>query len=141
MAAILPAPRPLSPIATWPSLPAMAVEIRPVRSLLGRRTFVDLPFRIFGHDPSWVPPLRMSVYDRISPKHPANEHQETALWMVYRNGRPVARIGACVDQLFNEFQDLSWAWIGFFESFDDPQAARALFDTATRWAAGRGVEE
>ena len=42
---------------------------------------------------------------------------------------------------FNEFEDQRWAWVGFFESFDDPEAASALFDTACRWAAGRGVEE
>ncbi len=119
----------------------MAVAIRPVRTLLGRRTFVDFPFRLFKHDPTWVPPLRISVFDRISPKYPANDHQDTALWMAYRNGKPVGRIGACVDRMFNEFQDLSWAWVGFFECFDDPEAAAALFDTACHWAAAKGAEE
>src|SRR5438045_2725667 len=121
--------------------PPVTVEVRPVRSLLGRRTFVDLPFRLFRHDPAWVPPLRFSVYDRISPRYPANDHQETALWMAYRNGKPVARIGVCVDRLFNQFQDLAWAWVGFFESFDDQEAASALFDRACRWAADRGMSE
>ncbi|MBV8986374.1 MAG: hypothetical protein JO248_18235, partial [Acidimicrobiia bacterium] len=93
----------------------MAVNIRPVRTRLGRHRFVDLPFRLFKQDPNWVPPLRISVLDRISPKYPANDHQDTALWMAYRDGKPVGRIGACVDQKFNEFQDLSWAWVGFFE--------------------------
>ncbi len=119
----------------------MALEIKPVRNRLGRHTFVDLPFRLFRHDPTWVPPLRISVLDRISPKYPANDHQDTALWMAYRNGKPVGRIGACVDRNFNEFQDLSWAWVGFFECFDDQEAAGALFDTATRWAGAKGVEE
>ena len=119
----------------------MAVEIRPVRNLLGRRAFVDLPFRLFKHDPTWIPPLRISVFDRISPKYPANDHQDTALWMAYRNGKPVGRIGACVDHSFNEFQDQSWAWVGFFESFDDPEAAAVLFDTACAWAAAKGVQE
>jgi GNAT superfamily N-acetyltransferase len=119
----------------------MAVDIKPVRSRLGRHKFVDFPFRLFKHDPTWVPPLRMSVLDRISPKYPANDHQDTALWMAYRNGKPVGRIGACVDHKFNEFQDLSWAWVGFFEAFDDPEAAEALFDTACRWASAKGVEE
>ncbi|MBV8560061.1 MAG: hypothetical protein JO050_04770 [Acidimicrobiia bacterium] len=118
-----------------------AVEIKPVRSLLGRRAFVDFPFRLFKHDPAWVPPLRISVFDRISPKYPANEHQDTALWMAYRNGKAVGRIGACVDHKFNEFQDQSWAWVGFFECFDDPEVAEALFDTACRWASAKGVEE
>lgn len=119
----------------------MAVDIKPVRTVLGRHRFVDFPFRLFKHDPTWVPPLRMSVLDRISPKYPANDHQDTALWMAYRNGKPVGRIGACVDRNFNEFQDLSWAWIGFFEAFDDPEVAGALFDTACRWADAKGVAE
>ena len=75
----------------------MAVDIKPVRTRVGRHRFVDFPFRLFKHDPTWVPPLRMSVLDRISPKYPANDHQDTALWMAYRNGKPVGRIGACVD--------------------------------------------
>ncbi|MBV8160687.1 MAG: hypothetical protein JO265_07180, partial [Acidimicrobiia bacterium] len=32
-------------------------------------------------------------------------------------------------------------WVGFFECFDDPEAAGALFDTACRWANAKGVAE
>jgi ribosomal protein S18 acetylase RimI-like enzyme len=116
------------------------VEVRPVTGLLGRRGFVALPFRLFKSDPAWVPPLRMSVHDRISPKHPANAHQDTALWMAYRNGRPVGRVGACVDEFFNEYQSASWGWVGFFEAEDDPEAAHALFDTACEWITERGAD-
>ena len=77
--------------------------------LLGRRRFIDVPFRIHRSDPSWIPPLRVTVYDRLSPKHPAMAHQETALWVAYRDGRPVGRIGACVDSLFNEYQGVRLA--------------------------------
>jgi hypothetical protein len=116
-----------------------ALEIRPITTLAGRRRFVDLPFRIFGRDPAWVPPLRLSVYDRLSPKHPANEHQQTALWIAYRNGRPVGRIGACVDRFFNDYQQVSWGWVGFFEAFDDPGAVTALFETACDWTKVHGA--
>ena len=108
----------------------MAVEIRPAEGRLGRRRFVNFPFAAFGDDPKWVPPLRLSVYDRLSPKHPANSHQDTRLWLAYREGRPVGRIGACFDRSFNEYQRVSWGWVGFFEALDDAQAATALFDTA-----------
>ncbi len=117
----------------------MAIEIRPVRGRYARSRFVDLPFRIFGADPAWVPPLRLSVHDRLSPRHPATEHQDTALWLAYRHGRPVGRIGACVDHLFNQFQSLSWAWVGFYESPDDPEVADALFAAAWDWARAKGV--
>jgi ribosomal protein S18 acetylase RimI-like enzyme len=116
------------------------LEIRPVRRLWGRRVFVDVPFRIHGGDPGWIPPLRMSVYDRLSPKHPATAHQETALWVAYRHGRAVGRIGACVDRAFNEYQGVRWGWVGFFDTFDDPPVAAALFDQACRWAAEQKVD-
>ena len=115
------------------------VEIRPVTGRRGRRQFVDVPFRLFGSEPGWVPPLRMSVMDRISPKHPANDHQVTRLWLALRDGTPVGRIGACVDRFFNEYQGVSWGWVGFFEVADDPAVAEALFDVAWRWLKLQGA--
>ena len=115
-------------------------EIRPALGLLGRRRFIDVPFRIHGGDPEWVPPLRLSVHDRLSPKHPANAHQRNALWIAYRRGRPVGRIGACVDSFFDQFQGVRWGWIGFYDSFDDPEVAAALFDTACAWTASQGAD-
>jgi len=116
------------------------LEIRQMRSLLGRRAFVDVPFRIHGGDPAWVPPLRISVYDRISPRHPAMTHQEVALWVAYRHNRPVGRIAACIDRTFNEYQNVKWGWVGFYDTFDDRTVSDALFDTAWSWAAARGMD-
>ncbi len=117
-----------------------ALEVVRARRLPGRRTFVDVPFRIHGGDPAWVPPLRMSVYDRISPRHPAMQHQEVALWVARRYGRPVGRIAACVDRTFNEHQGVRWGWVGFYDSFDDPAVAAALFDTARGWVSAKGMD-
>lgn len=118
----------------------MAIEIRPVSGRRGRQKFVDIPFRLFGDDPTWIAPLRMSVHDRISPKNPANEHQVTRLWIAYRDGEPVARIGACVDSFFNEYQNVSWGWVGFFETVDDPAVVAAMFDVAWRWLKLQGAK-
>lgn len=108
--------------------------------LLGRRAFVDVPFRIHGKDPDWIPPLRLSVHDRLSPRHPAMAHQKTALWVAYRGRRPVGRIGACVDSLFDDYHGVRWGWIGFFDSLDDRSVASALFDAACGWAASQGAQ-
>jgi GNAT superfamily N-acetyltransferase len=115
-------------------------EIRPAKGLLGRRRFIDVPFRLHGQDRAWIPPLRASVYDRLSPRHPATRHQETALWIAYRDGRPMGRIGACIDASFNEYQGVQWGWLGFFDCVDDHDAAAVLFEVATRWAEERGAE-
>jgi ribosomal protein S18 acetylase RimI-like enzyme len=117
-----------------------AVDVRPVTGLLGRRRFVDLPFRLYKEDPDWVPPLRLSVYDRISPRHPANATQQTQLWMAWRGREPVGRIGACIDKTFDELHGERWGWVGFFECIDDQDVANSLFDAATSWARARGAE-
>jgi ribosomal protein S18 acetylase RimI-like enzyme len=117
----------------------MSVELRPVTTLLGRHRFVAVPFTLFGDDQEWIPPLRLSVLDRISPKNPANSHQVTALWIAYRDGRPVGRIGACVDTIFNEFQHVAWGWVGFFEAADDGEVVKLLFDAARAWLKSRGA--
>jgi ribosomal protein S18 acetylase RimI-like enzyme len=67
-------------------------------------------------------------------------HQDTALWTAHRAGRPVGRIAACFDTMFNEYQNVRWGWIGFFDSSDDAEVAKALFDTACRWAADQGAD-
>lgn len=121
-------------------MPGPALQVTPVRGRWGRRVFVDVPFRIHGADPGWVPPLRLSVLDRISPSHPAMAHQEVALWVARRHGRPVGRIAACVDAAFDAHQGERWGWVGFFDAFDDPGAAGALFEVARGWCAARGAE-
>lgn len=115
-------------------------EIRPADAPLAKRTFVDLPFRLHGADKAWVPPLRYAVYDRLSRRHPARAHQRWALWTAHRRGEPVGRIAACRDTLFDERQGERWAWVGFFDSVDDPEVAASLFDVALDWSRRQGAE-
>lgn len=115
-------------------------EVRPADKLLAKRVFVDVPFRLHGWDRTWVPPLRLSVYDRLSSRHPARAHQTWALWTAHRHGRPVGRIGACIDSLFNERQGEAWAWVGFFDSIDDHEVAGSLFDVALDWCRRHGAQ-
>ncbi len=119
----------------------MTVHIEQVRSRRDRHRFVDVPFGLHRGEPRWIPPLRLADLDRIGPNHPANEHQDTALWIAHRDGRPAGRISACIDRLFDEFQGQRWAWVGFFCAEDDAEVARALFETAWQWSAARGARE
>ena len=116
------------------------LEIKRVRNLLGRRAFIDVPFRLHGKNPTWVPPLRITVYDRLSPRHPAMSHQKAALWIARREGKPVGRVGACVDSHFDRYQGVRWGWVGFFDSCDDPAVAATLFEAAWSWLRQQGAE-
>ncbi len=117
----------------------MALEVRPVAIRRGLRAFIKLPWRLYRDEPNWVAPLVMDLKKRLDQsKNPFFKHAQAQYFLAYRDGHPVGRISAHIDQSFNEFQDNNWGPFGFFECEDDPEAARALLDTAAGWLRERG---
>ncbi len=115
------------------------VSIHPVRSRRELKRFVKVPFRLHRDSPQWVAPLifeRMEFLDRG--KNPYFEHAEAEYFVAERDGEPVGRVTAQVDERWDEFQGGSDAMFGFFESADDPEVAAALLDAAAEWARARG---
>jgi GNAT superfamily N-acetyltransferase len=118
----------------------MALEVRPVATTRRDLTaFIKLPWRLYRDEPNWVPPLLMDVKKRLDrTKNPFFKHAEAQYFLAWRDGRPVGRISAHIDQNFNEFQDNEWGLFGWFECEDDPEAARVLLDAAEGWLRERG---
>jgi GNAT superfamily N-acetyltransferase len=118
-----------------------SLTIRPVRTRRELKRFVKLPFRLHRGSEQWVPPLifeRMQFLDRK--RNPWFEHGEAEYFLAERDGDPVGRISAQVDSRWDEFQGGKDAMFGFFETAEDPEVVRALFDAATEWARDRGRE-
>lgn len=115
------------------------LTIRPVRTRRERKRFVKVPFHLHRGSEQWVPPLVFERMQFLDPgKNPWFEHGEAELFVAERDGEPVGRISAHVDSRWDEYQGGSDAMFGFFESAPDPEVARALLDTASEWAAGKG---
>jgi len=118
-----------------------SVSIRPVRTRRELKRFVKVPFRLHRDSEQWVAPLifeRMQFLNRK--KNPWFEHGEAEYFVAERDGEPVGRISAHADSRWDEFQGGKDAMFGFFETAEDPEVARALFDAATGWAASKGRE-
>jgi GNAT superfamily N-acetyltransferase len=118
-----------------------SVSIRPVRTRRELKRFVKVPFRLHRESEQWVPPLvfeRMQFLDRG--KNPWFEHGEAEYFLAERDGEPVGRLSAHVDSRWDQYQGGADAMFGFFETAEDPEVARALFDAAVEWAAGQGRE-
>ena len=120
----------------------MAVQIVPVgsdRKLLDR--FQKLPYAVYGDDPHVVFPLLGEQRKFLDKRHnPFYEHAEAELWLAVRDGRDVGRIAACVDATSNEHHREQVGFFGFYEAFDDAEAAAALLATAAGWIRGRGMD-
>lgn len=110
----------------------MTVAVRPVASRAERRTFRDLPTRLHGETPAFVPMLDAAFARLFSRKSPFWAAARSREWLAWRDGEAVGRIGACFDPALAERAAGTGA-VGFFDATDDAAVARPLFDAAAAW--------
>ncbi|NLN06242.1 MAG: N-acetyltransferase, partial [Firmicutes bacterium] len=67
-----------------------------------RKCFVELPWKLYGDDPNWVPPLLADMYNTLDPKKNALLRLgPNRFFVAYQDGEPVGRIGVGIDLRLN----------------------------------------
>jgi hypothetical protein len=118
------------------------IKILPVRNGAEMRRFIKLPWGIYRNDPCWVPPLLMDMKKLLDrSKYPFFEHSEAEFFLAWRNGEPVGRIAAILNNNHNRFHNERTAFFGFFECIDDREVASALLERAAQWGQDKGMTE
>jgi hypothetical protein len=115
------------------------VEVRPVASKRELRAFIELPYQLYAGDPVWIPPLLSEQRHTFSPKSAFFEHAQVRLFVAYRDGKPVGRISAQIDELRIDRYDDATGHFGFLEAIDDPAVFAALFAAAEEWLRAQGM--
>lgn len=118
--------------------------ITPVSGKADLKAFIDLPWRLYAHDPNWVPPLKGEVKELLTPgKNPFFGHAEAQYFLARRGGTVVGRISAHIDHLALE-QPVEQGMgpgtgnFGMFEAEDDAVGA-ALIAAAEDWLRAKGM--
>jgi hypothetical protein len=105
------------------------------------KRFVQFYYDLYKDCPEWVPPLFVDAYLPLNrKKHPFFEHSEADFFMAVRDGKVVGRICAGENKLFNEYHKTRKAQFYFFDTIDDLEVAKTLFDTGFDWARQRGLD-
>ncbi len=118
------------------------IEIKPALTKADRKIFVELLWDIYKDEPNWTPPLMMERMDAIDEnKNPYFEHAEVRFWIAYKDGKPVGRISAQIDELVPKHHGINTGHYGFFDCIDDQDVANALFETASNWLSENGMVE
>lgn len=116
------------------------LKLVPVASKADRARFIELPYRLYAHDPHFVPPLRSEMHALLTPAgNPWFGHARAAFWTVERGGQVVGRISAQVDELVLKHVAPDLGHWGMFECEDDPAIARLLISTAEAWLRAQGM--
>lgn len=120
------------------------MEIRPIGSEAGGASlsdFIEVPWNLYGDDPNWVPPLKMERKDALSPKAPFFAHADWQGWVAYESaqegGKPVGRISAQIDHLYEPRYGEPVGFFGFIDAPDDQQIFNALLEKAAAWLRER----
>ena len=116
------------------------MNIRPVTTPADLQVFMHLPYRLYRHNPVWVPPLRDEVHGQFDPvRNPTLDHTRYSLFLLEDNGQVVGRIAAFMDTLANDYWGEPVGLFGYYECPNDPEASRLLLDTAADWLRAQGM--
>lgn len=119
----------------------MGLSVVTVEGGKARRDFLNLPFVIYANDANWVSPLRSEVLRTLdSSKNPYFAEGLCRLFVCYRDRKPVARVALIINRRHWRAFSVRAAFFGFFESHDDAEAVRLMFDAAAACAACEGAE-
>jgi hypothetical protein len=103
------------------------------------KEFIDFPHELYAGDPNYVPELYVAQRDMLNPKkHPFYEHSSLQMFLAYKDGKLVGRIAAIRNNNHNAFTKGNDGFFGFFESINDYEVAKLLFDTAINWLKQEG---
>jgi hypothetical protein len=104
------------------------------------RRFLRLPRQIYAADPAWIAPLNFEQRQRFSPANHFFEHARLRAWIASRQGRPVGRITAQIDELHLRQHADGAGYFGMLEAEDDPAVFAALFGAAEDWLRSEGMQ-
>ncbi|MGD8668392.1 MAG: N-acetyltransferase [Desulfobacterales bacterium] len=115
------------------------LKVKRVNNRREQRQFIHLPWSIYANDPVWVPPLLLERREHLSPHNPYFAHAQYQSWIAYRNGSPVGRISAQIDQLHLSRHQKDEGFFGMIEAEDDADTFAALLQTAESWLRDKGM--
>ena len=121
------------------SLSGKHIEIREVTGKQELKTFIRVPWSIYKDDPSWIPPLMFERKEAFSSKNPFFKHAVWRAWVAYRDGKPIGRISAQIDELHQQRYNNKTGFFGLIEAPDDHEVFSALFETAEKWLRENGM--
>ena len=116
------------------------VVIKKVETKKDLKDFIKMQWKIYKNDNYWVPPLileRMELLDKN--KNPFFQHAEAEYFLAFKNNEIVGRIAAIKNDLHNQIHNENIGFFGFFESINDNEVAKKLFETAENWLKQKGL--
>jgi hypothetical protein len=120
---------------------APPLQILPVTTLEQQAQFLDVPWRVYRHDPNWVAPLRSDVAKQFQPSNPFFQYGRLQQFIAVRDAEVIGRVVAAVNDRLIEKENRKIGFFGFFECIEDFATFHALMQAAEDWLKQQGMVE
>ncbi|MBX3421635.1 MAG: N-acetyltransferase [Pirellulaceae bacterium] len=105
-----------------------------------QKQFIQLAWDLYRDDPNWVPPLLQTLKEGVGfSRNPFYDQNRCECFLALRDGLPVGRVCALVNEGHNLRFEERRGFFGFFECYDDPLAAKGLMDAAAKYLVAQGM--
>jgi len=118
------------------------IKIIPVKDKLQMEQFIKVPWTIYKNDPHWVPPLLFDFRRQLDErKNPFFKDASVRYWIAVTDEKCIGRIAAIVNHQHNRHYGEKTGFVGYFESINDAEVSRLLFEAAENWLSREGMLE
>lgn len=112
----------------------MSVLIKEVVTKSDLKKWVDFPNKLYKDVPNYVPFLMTDEIGTFSKdKNPAYDFCETKLFLAYKDGKIVGRIGGLINHAYNKKWNKNAIRFTRFDFIDDEEVSQALFNEVVKW--------
>ena len=120
----------------------MAVQIKTVTTKSELKTFVRFANKMYKGNKYYVPSMPMDdleTFDRN--KNAAFEFSEAEFYLAYKDGKPVGRVAAIVNNKANQAWSVKQVRFGWFDFIDDQEVSKALLDAVIAFGKSKGMNQ
>lgn len=120
----------------------MAVQIKTVTTKSELKTFVRFANKMYKGNKYYVPSMPMDdleTFDRN--KNAAFEFSEAEFYLAYKDGKPVGRVAAIVNNKANQAWNVKQVRFGWFDFIDDLEVSKALLDAVIAFGKSKGMNQ
>ena len=119
----------------------MMYRVEKISGKAGMKSFNSLPYQIYRNDPNWVSPIEAFVNSTLDKNaNPYFKNADLELFVCYKGTNPVSRGITVLNPLHWEKSGKKSAFFGFFESIEDEEACKILFDYMSGYCREKGAE-
>lgn len=116
------------------------INIVEVKTKKDYMDFVELAFDIYRDNKYWVAPIKKDYFKYIQGNNNELSKFPHKLFLAKRNEKVVGRVIAFIDTEVNELHNLSVGYLSEYESFDDFEISRALFNASFEYFKSMGIK-